>query len=394
MISTWKSNSYGHPDFHRPPFIAIGTHMNYEEFIVKSDYAREAFTQAESALERGDRPVGAVILHQGKIIARGSDTTATSQNGLNHAIINAIAKIPEFLTNYGPDCTVYTTYEPCLMCLGAIKNFKIKNLYCMTGLVNPRKYDIEKLIPNYQKGLSEKWSHDLFEKYNNEFTTNGIPFPPVHLRFMVTAQTKLAGFKRGAEVLKYFEKLLERHRKPIQELSAVLDFGCGCGRVTRYWKKYNQVKVFGSDFNPELINWCKNNLRFADFKVNALQPPLEYEDEKFDFIYMISIFTHWSKELQLKWIREIRRILKPGGVLYFSTHGDAYLNQLNPEELAIYRKNDVVVKNVFVEGSNDCASFQSYQNVMQMLSPGLEVLEYNPSAQGIQDEYLFQKKRD
>lgn len=106
---------------------------------------------------------------------------------------------------------------------------------------------------------------------------------------------------------------------------------------------------------------------------------------------MISVFTHWSKDLQLSWIKELKRVLKSGGVLYFSTHGDSYLNHLNPQELAAYKSHDVVVKNVFVEGSNDCASFQSYQNVIQMLSPGFEVLEFNPSAQGIQDEYLFKK---
>lgn len=60
----------------------------------------------------------------------------------------------------------------------------------MTGVLNPRNINVEKLIPNYQKGLSEAWSKDLFDKYNNEYTTNGTPFPPPHLRFMVTAKTK------------------------------------------------------------------------------------------------------------------------------------------------------------------------------------------------------------
>ncbi len=363
--------------------------MNYEEFIIKSDFAREAFTQAEIALDRGDRPVGAIIEHNGKIVSRGSDTSITNYNCMNHAVINAICKIPDYLMRYGPDCTIYTTYEPCLMCKGAIKNFKIENIFCMSGVQQPRSEFLT--FRNYQRGLSEEWSFRLFKNFYETYMPDGLPLPPPHLRFKVIANKDPNDFLKAHEIIKNFNHILIKNGKSLNELTTVLDLGCGCGRVTRHWSKFKNTKIYGSDYNPELINWCKNNLTFGSFNINNLEPPLEYPDNMFEFIYMTSVFTHWSEPLQLKWIKELRRIMLPGGFLYFSTHGNGYINQLDPQQLNLFNSNKLVVKNTFVEGSNDCASFQTFEHVKNNLSPGFEILEFIPGDPGVKDQYLFKK---
>ena len=80
----------------------------------------------------------------------------------------------------------------------------------------------------------------------------------------------------------------------------MLDFGCGCGRVTRWWRDFNGT-VAGSDVSRPAIEWCRANLPFARFELNALAPPLVFEDETFDLVYALSVFTHLTAELQLAW---------------------------------------------------------------------------------------------
>ena len=77
-------------------------------------------------------------------------------------------------------------------------------------------------------------------------------------------------------------------------MGAILDFGCGVGRVTRHFRSTCQAQLFGTDINESLINWCQQNLKFGQFQVNPLTGKLAYEDQQFDMIYALSVFTHLS----------------------------------------------------------------------------------------------------
>jgi SAM-dependent methyltransferase len=99
---------------------------------------------------------------------------------------------------------------------------------------------------------------------------------------------------------------------PLAEIDSVLDFGCGCGRVTRYWSDFAGT-VSGGDMSTRAVDWCRENLPFARFEVNRLEPPLTFEDESFDLAYALSVFTHLTDELQLAWRDELRRVLRPDG---------------------------------------------------------------------------------
>ena len=60
---------------------------------------------------------------------------------------------------------------------------------------------------------------------------------------------------------------------PLHEVDSVLDFGCGCGRVTRYWHAHTG-SVTGTDLSADEVDWCRVNLPFARFERNLLAPPL------------------------------------------------------------------------------------------------------------------------
>ena len=105
-----------------------------------------AIEEAKKALQKGEIPVGAVIVKDNIVIAKAHNTREKDKNTLGHAEINAINQACEYLNNWRLDeCDMYVTMEPCPMCCGAILQSRIKNVYygsysrengCMGTVVN------------------------------------------------------------------------------------------------------------------------------------------------------------------------------------------------------------------------------------------------------------------
>lgn len=94
------------------------------------DFMKEAFKEAQKAYKKNEVPVGAVIVKNGKIIARGYNKKEKTNLATRHAEIIAIEKACKKLKNWHlEDCELYVTLEPCLMCCGAIIQSRIKKLY-------------------------------------------------------------------------------------------------------------------------------------------------------------------------------------------------------------------------------------------------------------------------
>lgn len=92
-------------------------------------FMKEAIILAKEAGAMGEVPVGAVIVKNGEIIARGKNEREAKQNALSHAEIKAINNACETLGSWRlEDCEMYVTLEPCPMCAGAIINSRIKTL--------------------------------------------------------------------------------------------------------------------------------------------------------------------------------------------------------------------------------------------------------------------------
>lgn len=91
---------------------------------------KEALKQAKKAASIGETPIGAVIVRDGEIIARGYNKRETKKNALLHAEVIAIDKACRKLGGWRlPRCDMYVTLEPCPMCAGAIVNSRIENVY-------------------------------------------------------------------------------------------------------------------------------------------------------------------------------------------------------------------------------------------------------------------------
>ena len=96
---------------------------------MKREFMLEAIKLAKIAANEGEVPVGAVIVKDGKIIAKGRNEREKKQNALSHAEIEAINNACNTLGSWRLEgCEMYVTLEPCPMCAGAIINSRIKTL--------------------------------------------------------------------------------------------------------------------------------------------------------------------------------------------------------------------------------------------------------------------------
>ena len=202
--------------------------------------------------------------------------------------------------------------------------------------------------------------------------------PPPELIHMVAGSTSEEWFLRGGALAACsIQKVLSSADRRLDDLEAILDFGCGSGRIVRHLHGH-KARIHGSDYNPVLVKWCQDNLGFAEFKTNDTWPPLAYDDESFDLIYAFSVFTHMIVSQQQAWLEELSRVLRPGGLLLFSTHGPRYLRVLFNEDKERFAAGEIVVIKPDVLGTNDCMAYHPPQAIQGLLPGKLSLLSFLP----------------
>jgi len=105
--------------------------------LEKEKFMNEALKEAKKAYKKEEIPVGTVIVKDGKIISRAHNLRETKHSSISHAEILAIDKANKKLGAWRLDnCEMYITLEPCMMCMGAIINARIKKIYI--GTLDPK----------------------------------------------------------------------------------------------------------------------------------------------------------------------------------------------------------------------------------------------------------------
>jgi SAM-dependent methyltransferase len=220
-------------------------------------------------------------------------------------------------------------------------------------------------------------------------TPDGLPIPPQELRHLVSGdpnETKSSFFDMGRHCAQRIVEALKKIEVEIDSFDAILDFGCGCGRTIRHFGTLKKAKLYGTDYNPKLIDWCNRNLPFGRFGMNQLHPPLVYSGKAFDLVYAFSVFTHLPESLQLSWMRELSRVLRPAGYLVIST---LPLGMLAEGQ----RTGQLVVYNESKAGTNACLAYHAFAYVKGKLAKGFEIVEFIEGGGG-QDFYLLRKLAD
>lgn len=146
---------------------------------MERNFMEEALKEAKKAYEKLEIPVGAVIVQNGKIIARAHNLKESKQTALAHAEILAIQKANKKLKNWRLlDCEMYVTLEPCEMCMGAITSSRIKKLFI--GTTDPKKQekiDTQKYYEKYgieiEVGILQEDSEYILKEFFRTLRKNG-----------------------------------------------------------------------------------------------------------------------------------------------------------------------------------------------------------------------------
>jgi SAM-dependent methyltransferase len=241
--------------------------------------------------------------------------------------------------------------------------------------------------------LREGWmAHRVREQADTD--PDGLPIPPPRLRLLVDGRTgdAEAFLRLGAQMCDSIAAASEAAGAPVSGMRAILDFGCGCGRVARHWRPSPGPEVYGCDYNPELVAWCVANLPDVRAIRNELAPPTPYVTGSFDLIYALSVFSHLDEELQRAWLAEFRRLLRPGGLLVLSVLGERMRHRLSPDEQQRFDRGEMIVQRPRMAGRNLCTVYHPRPYVTgELLSELGEVRRFDlgsPSQPILQEAYL------
>jgi SAM-dependent methyltransferase len=230
------------------------------------------------------------------------------------------------------------------------------------------------------------------------------PVPPERLISRVHGTSDAGGFGQVGKTVALDIYGAVAPRRPLDQPMRILDFGCGCGRVLRYVGIIAAKAAFdASDIDKEAIAWCQDNFpgeagrsRFA-FTVNSDLPPLAFAEGSFDLVYAISVFTHLPEDMQLRWLVELKRVTRPGGLLVISTAGAHLIREhLDPDHL---RRLDEKGFYYHPFGSTDGlpdyyqAAWHTRPYVERAWSEFLDVIEFVPAGiSGHQDLVLCRRR--
>lgn len=209
--------------------------------------------------------------------------------------------------------------------------------------------------------------------------------PPAELRYRVSASPEAEEFiKVGKICAADIQSAVKSVGRELGAFTRILDFGCGCGRTLVHMKNLApNAQIDGIDIDTKAIEWCKQNLNFASFSLSKETPPIDYAGDTFDFIYVISVFTHLDEDYQFRWLEELRRIAKPGALLLLTLHG------LNGDKGFVFERT--YEEGLFPAWYQN--SYHSKDYVFENFSKYFEILGYFPRSMGaFQDVVMLQKR--
>jgi SAM-dependent methyltransferase len=231
----------------------------------------------------------------------------------------------------------------------------------------------EFLDPNDKMVILSRGPNCENSKYSDYYfplnDSNYKNLPPANLRTQVHGSDSVSSFVlEGFSCYKKINFLVDEHLdKSFEQIFPVLDWGCGCGRVSKYF--FEKSDIFGVDINKNAVDWCVQNLS-PNYSVSELNPPLSFPENHFELIYGVSILTHLSFEDQRNWIEELIRVTRKGGIIILSYHGLNSLIRFNLPQESFSQLNETKYLNIGKSDSlgKDSEVGSRYYDAVQLAS--------------------------
>lgn len=195
--------------------------------------------------------------------------------------------------------------------------------------------------------------------------------------------------------------LLRSQGKSVAEIGPILDWGCGCARVSRYLRKLGcEGSLHGVDVDSENVDWCHRHLPWFPASLSALAPPLPFPEASFGLVIGISVFTHLREQVQFAWLSELARILRPGGLAIVSIMREGQVALQGGTSAAITR---ITSDRLIIEDNNDQLRlgdksenyyvnvYHSAQYLYEKWQGALEIVDVVPFLAAHQDVIVLRK---
>lgn len=152
-------------------------------------------------------------------------------------------------------------------------------------------------------------------------------FPPEELQRNTTGLSSEAALNQAYAFYEDITNTLGKAGRSLSADSKVLDFGFGWGRISRVFMHDVLVEnIHGIDVDPDFVELTRQLFHSDQFELCPAFPPSSYANESFDLIYAYSVFSHLSEHACREWMTEFNRILKPGGMVAFTTRHESFFD--------------------------------------------------------------------
>jgi SAM-dependent methyltransferase len=239
--------------------------------------------------------------------------------------------------------------------------------------------------------------------HNQYFTVDALPLPEPERRERVHGSRDESTFRlEGFSAYRKLEKALACTGRTFDDCPRILDWGCGCGRVARYFGR----QLYGLDIDADNIGWCRRNLPFGTFETIPLHPDPAAPSEKFSLILGISVFTHLSEDVMFEWLDWLNRMLDPDcGLAMVSVHSDFWWarNPHMPQEAydewrrrgILDRMSNAALDPVLPpkDRSYYRTTFHTHEYLRAKWSPCFDILEILPGYIGNQQDLVIMRPR-